>query len=40
MQHELAKNMFTLVDGGLAAPTTPGLGIEIDENFVRRYAKT
>ena len=34
MQHELATNMFPIVDGGMAAPEAPGLGIEINEDFV------
>jgi L-alanine-DL-glutamate epimerase-like enolase superfamily enzyme len=39
MQHELATNMFKIVDGGLAAPTVPGLGIDINEDFVAAYTK-
>jgi L-alanine-DL-glutamate epimerase-like enolase superfamily enzyme len=39
MQHELATNMFPIIDGGMAAPETPGLGIEINEEFVRRTSR-
>lgn len=36
MLHELAPNCFPIVDGGIAAPEAPGLGIEINESFVSR----
>jgi len=36
MQHELARNPFPVVDGGIAAPEAPGLGVEIDEGFIAR----
>ena len=39
MQHELAKTMFPIVDGGMAAPEAPGLGIEINVDFVARAAR-
>ncbi len=39
MQHELATNMFPIVDGGMAAPEAPGLGIEINEGFIRRTSR-
>jgi len=39
MQHELATNMFGLVDGGIPAPEAPGLGIEINEDFITKYTK-
>ncbi|MBT6096444.1 MAG: mandelate racemase/muconate lactonizing enzyme family protein [Rhodospirillaceae bacterium] len=39
MQHELAANMFPIADGGMAAPEAPGLGIEINEDFVRRTTR-
>lgn len=34
----LVTNPPELVDGRFAIPTSPGLGIEVDEDFVRRYA--
>jgi len=37
MQHELATNMFELVDGGIPAPEAPGLGIDINEDFIATY---
>ncbi len=37
MQHELATNMFPVVDGGIRAPAAPGLGLEIDPAFVERF---
>jgi len=38
MLHELAKSRFPIVDGGIAAPEAPGLGVEIDESFIARTA--
>ena len=32
------KSVFGIKDGCVEAPTTPGLGIEIDEDLVRRIA--
>lgn len=37
MQHELAEQMFPVVDGGIAAPEAPGLGVAVNEDFVARY---
>ena len=37
MQHELAQQMFPVVDGGIAAPQAPGLGVTVNEAFVERY---
>lgn len=34
----LAKKPLKIVDGKLTVPTQPGLGIEVDERVVRRYA--
>ena len=39
MQHELARNMFPIVDGGMVAPQAPGLGIDINEDFVFQTTK-
>jgi L-alanine-DL-glutamate epimerase-like enolase superfamily enzyme len=38
MLHELARSKFPIVDGGIAAPEAPGLGVDIDESFVARTA--
>jgi D-galactarolactone cycloisomerase len=35
---DIIVNPPQLVDGGFAIPTAPGLGIEVDEEVVRRYA--
>jgi L-alanine-DL-glutamate epimerase-like enolase superfamily enzyme len=37
MLHELAHESFPVVDGQVAIPDGPGLGITIDEDFVKRY---
>ena len=34
----LAKGSFPLQDGFISVPTKPGLGIEVDEEFVMKYA--
>lgn len=39
LQHELATNMFTLENGGMSAPDRPGLGIDINEQFVAQYRR-
>ena len=39
MQHDLATNMFPIIDGGMAAPEAPGLGIEINEDFVAKATR-
>jgi L-alanine-DL-glutamate epimerase-like enolase superfamily enzyme len=36
--HELAQEPFEPVDGCIEIPDRPGLGVGIDEHFVRRYA--
>jgi len=38
MQHELVRTPFEQVDGSLEVPTAPGLGIDVDEAVVRKYA--
>jgi L-alanine-DL-glutamate epimerase-like enolase superfamily enzyme len=38
MQHELVAVPFEQRDGRIAVPDAPGLGIEVDEGTVRRYA--
>ena len=40
MQHELVAVPFEQVDGYLAVPTAPGLGVDVDESVVRRYLLT
>ena len=40
MQHELVAAPFEQVDGYLAVPTAPGLGVDVDEAVVRRYLLT
>jgi L-alanine-DL-glutamate epimerase-like enolase superfamily enzyme len=37
--HELVHEKFTVVDGQLEIPDRPGLGITVDEDFVRRHAR-
>jgi D-galactarolactone cycloisomerase len=34
----IANDPFRLIDGALQVPSTPGLGVEIDEAALRRYA--
>jgi len=38
MQHELVKEPFEAQDGYLAVPEKPGLGVEVDEAVVHKYA--
>jgi len=38
MQHELVREPFEQADGFLVVPDRPGLGVEVDEGVVRRYA--
>ncbi len=38
MQHELVRQPFEMRDGVIAVPSEPGLGVEVDEAAVRRYA--
>lgn len=35
--HELSKSKFSVSNGKLKVPSTPGLGIEIDEDVVTKY---
>jgi hypothetical protein len=37
--HELVHEKFEVVNGQLEIPDRPGLGITVDEDFVRRYAR-
>jgi L-alanine-DL-glutamate epimerase-like enolase superfamily enzyme len=37
--HELVHEKFVVVDGQLEIPDRPGLGITVDEDFVRHYAR-
>ncbi len=37
--HELAHEKLAVVDGQLEIPDRPGLGITVDEDFVRRHAR-
>jgi L-alanine-DL-glutamate epimerase-like enolase superfamily enzyme len=37
--HELVHEKFPVVDGHLEIPDRPGLGITVDEAFLRRYAR-
>jgi L-alanine-DL-glutamate epimerase-like enolase superfamily enzyme len=39
MLHEMAVEKFPVVDGFIEIPDRPGLGVTIDEAFVRRYRK-
>jgi L-alanine-DL-glutamate epimerase-like enolase superfamily enzyme len=38
MQHELVAAPFEMRDGVVAVPSAPGLGVDVDEAAVRRYA--
>jgi L-alanine-DL-glutamate epimerase-like enolase superfamily enzyme len=38
MQHELVRQPFEQVDGWIEVPDEPGLGVDVDEDVVRRYA--
>ena len=37
MLHQLAKEDFPAVDGYVEIPDRPGLGVTIDEDFVKEY---
>ncbi len=39
LRHELLHEKFEVVNGQLEIPDRPGLGITVDEDFVRRYAR-
>jgi L-alanine-DL-glutamate epimerase-like enolase superfamily enzyme len=38
LRRELTRGELTVVDGRIAAPTAPGLGVELDPDALRRYA--
>ncbi len=38
MEDDVLKEPFTIVDGSIEVPLSPGLGIEVDEEKVQRYA--
>jgi L-alanine-DL-glutamate epimerase-like enolase superfamily enzyme len=38
MQHELGRRPFEQVDGFIEVPDEPGLGVDVDEDVVRKYA--
>jgi L-alanine-DL-glutamate epimerase-like enolase superfamily enzyme len=40
MQHELVDNPFVAVDGEVAVPTRPGLGVEVNEAVIEKYRLT
>ncbi len=37
MQHELVRTPFDQVDGRIAVPAEPGLGVDVQEDVVRKY---
>ncbi len=37
LQHELAVDPITVADGRIAIPEGPGLGVSINEDFVKRF---
>jgi len=37
--HELVREKFPVIDGQVEIPDRPGLGITVDEDFVRRHAR-
>ena len=39
MLHELVHEKFPVVDGQIEIPDRPGLGITVDEDFLRRHAR-
>ena len=40
LRTELSPEPFQLVDGAVAVPSAPGLGIEIDREVLERYTVT
>lgn len=38
MQHELVRDPIDMADGWIAVRDAPGLGVEVDERIVVRYA--
>lgn len=40
LRDDLLVDNFTLADGKLAVPEGPGLGVQVNEEVVRRYAGT
>jgi len=39
MIHDLSKAPVRVVDGSIAAPDAPGLGLDMDENMIARFSK-
>ena len=39
MLHELVEENFPVVDGQVEIPDRPGLGITVNEEFIRRHAR-
>ncbi len=39
LRDKLTQPQFKQVDGGVAVPTAPGLGVDVDPNYLARYAK-
>jgi L-alanine-DL-glutamate epimerase-like enolase superfamily enzyme len=39
MLHELVHEKFTVTDGQIEIPDRPGLGVTVDEDFVRRHTR-
>ncbi|MDY5128955.1 hypothetical protein R6G69_02975 [Actinotignum urinale] len=37
LSRSLVTNPFTLHNGGLTVPDTPGLGVELDEDLIDAY---
>jgi D-galactarolactone cycloisomerase len=35
---EIVKEPFRVIDGQITVPRAPGLGIEVDEDVIRKYA--
>jgi L-alanine-DL-glutamate epimerase-like enolase superfamily enzyme len=40
MQHELVTDPIDMIDGWVAPPDKPGLGVTVDEGVVARYRFT
>ena len=38
--HELSMEEFVAVEGCIEIPDRPGLGVTVNEDFVKRYART
>ena len=37
--HEMAEEAFTVENGEMAIPNRPGLGVTIDQGFVKKFAR-